>query len=222
MKLIFKSRKHEAGNVHSFYFISQESISWQAGQSIRLEIETDYLAEERRFTISSAPSEKHIAITTNLSKSPFKQALGKLKKGDEINGHNIEGNFLWPEGDEAPILLANGLGITPFRAQLAERVNTGQALRANLVYSYHADLAVFKAELEQWQRNHPKLNIQFIAGQKLTADLVAKMLPDFKKRLIYIAGSAKFINKISFDLTEEYKVKKPNIKVDSLISSVSV
>ncbi len=217
MRLVFKNKKQEVGNIYSFYFASLEPVEWQAGQSIRLELETEYLIEERRFTISSAPSEKHIAITTNIGDSPFKQALAALKKGDAIDGHNIEGDFLLSD-DSKPILLANGLGITPFRSQLDERFLSNQPLEADLIYSYQTGLAVFKAEFVEWQKKQPELNIKFISGQKLTADLVAELLPDFSKRLIYIAGSGQFISKVFTDLTKVYRVKPSSIRVDSLIN----
>ena len=215
MKLVFMEREHEIGDIYSFKFANKPSASWLAGQSIRLELKTDYMTDERRFTISSAPSEQDIAITTTLSDSHFKQALGKLKPGDEINAHGIEGDFVWPSSSpRSLIFLANGLGITSFRSQLAEQISCGQSPKALLIYSYKPKTAVFKAELDAWQESHPELGIEYLPGHKLTAGLARQLVPEISFSTIYISGSSKFVNSLSSDLIKNYKVKPGNIKLD--------
>ena len=215
MKLVFIGKEHKVGDVYSFKFSYEDSFSWLAGQSIRLELETDYLADERRFTISSAPSEKQISITTKLSDSNFKRALAKLKSGDEIKAYGLEGDFIWPDGAaHLPIFLANGLGITPFRSMLAERASLKQPLKASLIYSHQPGLAVFKPELEAWQKSYPELEVEYLSDRRLTADLTRQLVPEILISPLYISGSSEFVNDLSKNLIKNYMVKSENIKLD--------
>lgn len=222
MKLIFKNKKPEAKGIYSWQFASQLPVSWLAGQSIRLELETDYMADERRFTISSPPSQQDIEITTTLTGSHFKQALGKLKPGDEISAHGIEGDFVWPsDSPRSLIFLANGLGITPFRSQIAEQINSGQSPKAMLLYSYKSEAAIFKTEFDAWQKTHPELDIEYLPDHRLTADLARQLVPEILLSTIYISGSSKFVNSLARDLIENYKVKPDNIKLDEFTGLAS-
>ncbi len=222
MKLIFIDKKHELDNIYSFKFANKSSINWIAGQSIRLELKTSYMTDERRFTISSAPSEQDIVITTTLSGSHFKQALGRLKPGDEISAHSIEGDFVWPSGlPRSLIFLANGLGITPFRSQLAEQISLRQSPRALLMYSYKPETAVFKTELDDWQKTNPDLDVEYLPGHKLTAGLARQLAPEISLSTVYISGSSKFVNEMSSDLIKNHKVKPSSMKLDEFTGLAS-
>jgi NAD(P)H-flavin reductase len=52
---------------------------WTAGQSIKLEVPGPYGPLEHRFSISSAPHEGIVAITTRLSGSSYKNSLAALR-----------------------------------------------------------------------------------------------------------------------------------------------
>src|SRR3990170_8502700 len=122
MKLTLQDKKQEAKNVFTLVFAPDGPISWIAGQSIRLELPAgQYDTEERRFTISSAPHENHIAITTRTTPGLFKQSLLELKIGDIVEANAIEGTFTWKESEKPLIFIAGGIGITPFYAMLKHR-----------------------------------------------------------------------------------------------------
>ncbi|HEX6258586.1 MAG TPA: FAD-dependent oxidoreductase [Candidatus Saccharimonadales bacterium] len=107
----------ETAEVQSFIFAPEDPLTWQAGQSIRLELPVGYDLHERRFTIASAPHEGVLRITTRRSDSLFKKALWSLKVGDIVQAFSIEGDFVWKPAPRY-VFLAGGLGITPFRALL--------------------------------------------------------------------------------------------------------
>src|SRR5579872_4875889 len=93
-------RKSETPDVESFIFEPPEPVVWKAGQYIHYTLHhepTDERGSDRWFTVSSAPSEHKIMITTRFPQeksSSFKKALFALKVGDAIETSDMEGDFV--------------------------------------------------------------------------------------------------------------------------------
>jgi hypothetical protein len=51
---------------------------------------------ERFFSIASAPHEEHVMLTTRFASrsSSFKKALKNLRRGDSVEAHDLEGDFV--------------------------------------------------------------------------------------------------------------------------------
>ncbi|MGH7196742.1 MAG: ferredoxin--NADP reductase [Candidatus Saccharimonadales bacterium] len=214
MKLIFQRVQPEAGDVYSFIFLPAEPLQWQAGQSIRIEIPAGYGVEERRFTVSSAPYEKEIAITTKVSKSEFKQALKNLQPGDEVDGYAIEGDFVWNDDSTQKIFVASGIGITPFHAILKQRVHERQPIPAILLYAARTDDMPFKGELDAWQAADPNFKVVYVTGKRLTSELVATHVPTMTNSLIYVSGPSAMVDEIGDSLLRNYALPKAQLKRD--------
>lgn len=205
MKLRFVSKKQEFGDTWSFFFEPMESMEWQAGQSIRLELpRQSWGYDERRFTIASAPYEKHLQITTRLSGSEFKNLLDALKPNDEIDGHNIEGDFVWDSAVGKTLFLAAGIGITPFRAMLASR-DAGDTV---LLYGTRDEQPVFYDELKTWLGD----NLHVLNG-RIDENYVKQTVPDWQDRLVYISGPERMVFELKKQLIEAGLAEK-NIKTD--------
>jgi ferredoxin-NADP reductase len=135
LKLI--SSRDEAGNVRTFIF-ETSGLTWIAGQSqgyILPQAGETEAENQRWFTIVSAPSEGVIHITTRVSESRFKQTLNAMKPGEEIKAFDLGGDFTWEEeSDEPVVMVAGGIGVTPFRSILLERHRAGKPLNATLLY----------------------------------------------------------------------------------------
>src|SRR4051812_31124969 len=71
MHLLFESAHNVTGDVTTFTFRPEAPLMWTAGQSIKLEVPGPYGPLEHRFSISSAPHEGIVAITTRLSGSSY-------------------------------------------------------------------------------------------------------------------------------------------------------
>ncbi len=97
MKL--KEKENLIDNAWAFRFKPSQPLAWTAGQFIRVELPHDDPDDEgikRWFTISSAPYEGIVQITTRVTDSTFKQALAALPVGGGL--HLIEepdGDFIW-------------------------------------------------------------------------------------------------------------------------------
>lgn len=173
-------------------------ILWTAGQSIRLEIPGPYGTIEHRFSISSAPSTRHIAITTRLSGSDYKDSLNTLQPGDIAQGFHIKGECVWYEHTQPHIFIAAGIGLVPFNAMLVERITHNQSIPATLLCSSHDEPALFAYDLQKMTTEHAELSVIFQRNRIQAQQILA--LPNIANRTIYISGPSKMVDALSADL----------------------
>lgn len=215
MKLRFASKRDEGQDIWSFFFEPVEPLEWIAGQSIRLELpRATWGVEERRFTISSAPFEGHVRITTRMGTSEFKQALDNLKTGDQIQGHNIEGDFVWGEVDKPRLFLAAGIGITPFRSILAQAIHEGKQLNTTLIYSVKEVPPLFQSELDAWQEADPTFYVHYLVGTRLGIEKKSTLAAYWLENIVYVSGPEGMVHEITATLTHK-GVPTGNIKTDA-------
>ena len=193
----------EVGNIRTFVF-ETGGLEWQAGQYqyyILPKIVGEDGEKGRFFTISSAPSEHEIHISTRVTDSKFKQALNNLQPGDTIERKDIEGDFTWEdESDKRVVLVAAGIGSTPYRSMLLERHATGKPLSATLLYYSRDNDIAFRNELDELVEQHPELTVSYIIGQSVTADSIMQNAPEYKNQTVYISGPEPMVDSIGEDL----------------------
>ena len=159
------------GDVRSFVFASAEPISWVPGQFIHYTLphkDADQRGDERWFTISSAPHEGDIWITTRINQeysSSFKQTLMAMKPGDTIEADIPEGDFTVDELTRDYVFVVGGIGITPFLSILKQLAHDGKEIRAELLYANRDEATIpFRSELEAFSRRHPGFKITYFIG----------------------------------------------------------
>lgn len=202
MKLTLAGKRNETTNIWSFQFEPQEPVVWQAGQSIRLEIpRASWGYSERRFTISSAPHEDCLQITTRISTSEFKQSLAALAIGDTIDGYNIEGAIRWGDPNQPKLFIAGGTGITLFRVALAQAYYSRQDPPVTLFYSAKDSPLLFEQELRSWQTAQQNF-IMHTKPRRFTADEIVASAPLAHDSLIHIAGPQTMVDDIQRQLRQ--------------------
>jgi ferredoxin-NADP reductase len=195
------STRDETGNIRTFIF-ETGGATWQAGQ-----YQTYVLAaagdtkddNQHFFTIASAPSEGVIHISTRVSDSKFKQALNGLQPGDTIEAHGIEGDFTWGN-DEPVVLVAGGIGVTPYRGMLQERHTQAKPLNAVLVHFNRDEQIPFKGEFETLAQAHPELQLRYVTGQPITADSILEHAPEAKRHTTYLSGPEPMVDAVGEEL----------------------
>lgn len=214
MKLVFKDKKQEVGNIYSFTFIPSTEITWTAGQTIGLELETEYVTEERHFTISSAPYEKYITITTQVSDSDFKQALNKLKPGDEVETFAVAGgDFVWE--DKPSVFIAGGMGITPYFSILKQLAHEKRDVEhIQLFYSAKIEQLLYEKELQQLAEKIGNVDVYYFIDERISIGEIKKRVNNFKDKRIYIAGPSRMVDKFSEELISDLHIDEKNLKRD--------
>lgn len=199
------SSHDEVDNVRTYIF-ETNSLAWVAGQSqayVLPQVGETEKVNQRWFTISSAPFEETINIATRISSSPFKQALNAMNPGDQIKTHSLAGSFIWEEVDSAPVVLvAAGIGITPFRSILLQRNALGKSLNATLLYFNRTSEIPFEEELKKLREEHPEFQMKIIIGELITAERILELAPGANKETIFLSGPAPVVSSIGTVLKE--------------------
>ena len=129
LKTALVAREVVAARTMSFRFARPAEWSYRAGQSVDMTLldppETDEEGNLRAFTISSAPRENVIQITTRLRDTAFKRVLQQVPLGTEVKVEGPFGSFRLHNAARPAVLLAGGIGITPFRSILVETIGGG-------------------------------------------------------------------------------------------------
>lgn len=131
--------KH-AGSVASYRFAPQGRVPrFHAGQFLHLALDEYHpdrqWPESRVFSIASAPSERAAALEVTISvKGRFtRRIFESLEKGSECWLKLPYGEFLFP-ADQPLVLVAGGVGITPFLALLKQMLEERSEQRVTLCY----------------------------------------------------------------------------------------
>jgi ferredoxin-NADP reductase len=133
-------RTEVAVGTFAFYFDKPSGFEFKAGQFLELTLinppETDPEGNSRALSIASAPAESHLMVATRMRDSAFKRVLGKLPVGAEVQIEGPFGNLiLHNNAARAAVLLASGIGITPFRSILFRAASEKLPHRLFLFYS---------------------------------------------------------------------------------------
>lgn len=216
VSLKFIEKEHLVDNIWAFRFAPDEPLEWTAGQYISVELPHDHPDGEgtkRWFTISSAPYEKIIQITTRVTETSFKRALSRLKSGDELQLlGGPYGNAVWQDSDRSIVFIAGGIGITPFRSILKQRVHDMLPLDVTLVYGSRTPDVPFNDELQAWMKM-TNLKVQYVVGVPLTAVHLMDLVPGINESLVYISGPQSLMVALKGDL-EKHGLPDTQLKQD--------
>lgn len=203
MKLTLSRIFNQTPQIVTYSFTPERPLRYIAGQFIELTIhhnDPDSRGIRRWFTLSSSPTEKYLSITTKhdvSAQSTFKKNLHLLKVGDIVECSEAMGDFVLPKAEDIPLLLiAGGIGITPYRSMIKWLIDSGQSRIIQLVYSAHqsSDL-LFKDIL-----NQPFIQfVPYTATEKLTAEIISELCDGIENKQLYIAGPEPMAERLSKD-----------------------
>lgn len=205
MTLTLFEKEHLVDNVWAFRFKPSEPLNWVAGQYVRVELPHDNPDGEgtkRWFTDSAAPYEGILQITTRVTGSTFKQALFALEIGStELQLIEApEGDFVWQNSELPIIFVAGGIGVTPFRSIIKQRIHDGQPVNVSLVYGSRTPEVPFKNEFSEWVNADPTLKVYYVSGNPLTAESLLATLPALNSSLVYLSGPEPMVEALGDDL----------------------
>jgi ferredoxin-NADP reductase len=220
-KLILLEKINIIDNVWTFKFQPNKPIIWVAGQYIKVELihdNTDTEGDKRYFTVSSAPFENNIQITTRITESSFKKAMSKLDIGDEITIiHGPKGDFIWQESELPNVFIIGGIGITPFISIIRQQVHDNQKINANLVYSNRTKDIPYMEEIDNWTHNDQSLIVDYEIGTPITVKRLEQLIPKLGKSIIYISGPELMVETIA-DQLKNHGLSDQQIKKDHFIN----
>ena len=206
------SKETVAEGTMLFRFEKPEGFEYKAGQSIDLTLvnppETDEKGNTRPFSLVSAPFEKELAIATRMRDSAFKRVLKDMRGGEELAFEGPFGDLtLHENAKRKAVILAGGIGITPFRSIVAQATFQSLPHRITLLYSNRRpEDAAFLAEFHTFAQTNP--NFTFVPTMTameqssqdwdgecgyIDAAMIGKHFTSDEAALYYLAGPAAMV-----------------------------
>lgn len=217
-RMRFAGRRPLTATSTEFSFRPERPVPHRAGQYLELQLahrDADRRGIRRTLTIVSPPGdpsgEVRVAVRTTDPRSSFKRALDVLPLGSPVRAATVNGAFTLPKDRAVPLLLvASGIGITPFVSQLQEErrlVAEGAAPRDvvlvdrvpspdDIPYSDVLEASGMRVLLvtpEPDTLAGVGLPDHWQLTDRFDADALRAVLPDPGRRLAYVSGSPRFV-----------------------------
>ena len=199
-----RDREEVARGTLAFRFERPPGFDFAAGQAVNLTLieppETDAKGNSRTFSLCSAPHESTLQIATRMRDTAFKRVLGKLTIGAPLKLRGPMGKFTLPEDPARNVvMLAGGIGITPFMSMLREEAHAGSKRPRILLYSNRRpEDAPFLAELQGLEGRSPGFRLVSAMidaapvpgawGGIADPDFLARHVGDARGAVYYLAG----------------------------------
>ena len=203
--LSYLGKKQIGPTTWELAFEPARPVRFLPGQYMELTIphrKADFRGTRRYFSISSAPTPDGpltFALSMPAKSSSFKRALLDLVPGEIVRGTSVGGDFALPtKVDEPLLLIAGGIGITPFASQLEHARAIGEKRDVVVVYANSAQGALPYGDLLEKSGARVLLfgpkpasmpaGWEFGGEGRVTPERLAELVPDAATRRAYISG----------------------------------
>jgi ferredoxin-NADP reductase len=206
-KVTLQANKTLCAGTSAFYFAKPAGFEFEAGQFVNFTLlgpgHTDQDTNTRTLSIASAPHERNLMVAMRLRTTAFKRTLNSLPLNTELLLQGPYGSLtLSQKGTRSAVLLAGGIGITPFRSLIWNATESLSRRRIFLFYSVRVpEEAAFLEELREMEQYN--LRYKFICtvtqpekarmpwqGEtgRISIEMLSKWIPDLRIPIYYLAG----------------------------------
>lgn len=207
--ITLKDRIHEYGDIYTFVFEKPNGLTFSSGNYVHIHIQTvePPYRSVREMSFASAPQDSEIifSITTE-SKSHWQMKLLALKPGDSVELFKIKGHLVIPSEGKV-VMIAQGVGVTPFRSIIREHVTSTSAITPILIHVGRENY-LFKKEFSELPFEQHRIVREELA---MTLDTI---IANNKNALYMIAGSLVFIE-MTQKILKEKNIYESNIQIDT-------
>ena len=206
-KAKLQAQKTLCAGTTAFYFEKPEEFEFEAGQFCNFTLlspgDTNLEGNTRALSIASAPHERNLMVAMRLRTTAFKRTLNSLPLGTELLLQGPFGSMTLPRNTTRPaVLLAGGIGITPFRSVIWNAAESLSPRKIFLFYSVRVpEEAAFLEELREMEQYNRRYKFICTATQpnksrmawrgetgRISIQLLSKWFPDLSIPIYYIAG----------------------------------
>jgi ferredoxin-NADP reductase len=215
--LDFVSARQLTPTTRELTFAPTRRVSFKPGQYMELSLphaKADARGVRRTFSLASAPSSTTVSFGIRIPKtaSTFKRSLGQLQPGTRLRATSIGGDFTLPRNTTTPLLLvAGGIGITPFISQLAHLTASGEhrdvvlvyAVRDNNELAYADELETSGIDVLVLAPTRPTFlphGWDYLGSGRLDTTQLAEHIPRLTARAAYVSGPPSMVTSLRRDL----------------------
>ncbi|WP_449408641.1 FAD-dependent oxidoreductase [Microbacterium maritypicum] len=212
VRLVLENRRFITPTAQELTFRARGKVRFLPGQYLELDVphhKPDARGTRREFSIVSAPADLptlRIAYKDGDQKHPssYKRALAAAEPGATLAVTGTWGDFLLPRAETPVLMVAAGIGVTPFVSQLRQLQSAGQQRDVVLVYvasdsselAFRDELAATGARVVVFTRDEPAdlpAHWTWARGVRLDAEGLERCVPDLSLRHAYISGPPRLI-----------------------------
>lgn len=231
-RITLKRRETIAQRTMAFYFDKPPELQFTAGQFVDLMLvnpsEIDAAGSSRTVTIASAPYEDHLMFAMRIRNTAFKRIMQTLPVGSGIKIDDPAGAFtLHRDSARAGVLIAGGIGITPFLSMLRQAAHDRLAHRLYLFFSNRRpEDAAFLHELQDLVATNPRYSLIPTMTQMwrsrtewegatgyIDAAMLSKHIESIAGPVYYIAGPPPMIESMR-QMLIEHGVDRNDVNAD--------
>ena len=230
--LKLKEKIRIAPDIYDFIFTHSRHFAFEPGQYMEWTLghdDPDVRGNRRYFTLASAPTERTLRLGVKFTQksSSFKKAMLGMNTGDEIIAGQVGGDFVLPKDPRQKcVLIAGGVGVTPFRSMIKYLLDTHQRRSVTLFYANKTvDEIVYK---DVFDRAQHELGLQVIytvtdsanlpaswtgTTGRITPELIKSKVPDYRRCIFYLSGPKGMVDSFKESLNQMH-VHSSQIKSD--------
>lgn len=216
VRLTLRERAFVTPTVQELTFRTHGRLRFVAGQYLELDVphrRPDARGTRREFSIVSAPAdlpELRIAYKNGNQSHPssYKRALAAAEAGAVLASTGTWGDFILPRGDSPILMVAAGIGVTPFVSQLRQLHASGTNRDVVLVYvasaaaelAFRDELATTCARVVVFTPDEPGVlpaGWAWAGGARLDARGLEEFVPDVAARHAFISGPPRLIAELA-------------------------
>jgi ferredoxin-NADP reductase len=192
-KLILTHKKQEYKDVVTLTFSTKNKPNFQSGYYTHLFIPSlvwKFHKPGRELTFASPPNEEEIMFSINTkSNSLFQQAIKKLEIGDSVHIFRHQGHIVLPKNPSNIVMIAQGVGITPFRSMILDSLY--RKLGNNITLIHVARNYLYEDELSKLPV------IQYRVTREKLEQTITKVIQTNPDSICLVAGSKDFTTEIA-------------------------
>ena len=196
-----------------------------SGQYINIYFPESGAPEGKAYSISNTPGEETMDLTVK-AMGEFSNRLISLQEGEVVTGSLPYGYFYSESAETTLILIAAGIGVTPFRSIIKDALKKNAKRKIILLYSNKTERdIVFRKEFDDLQLKHQTLKVlYFITREEVGKDMIKgrieadSLRPCLEKGAEYmICGGISFTRDI-WRLLKGLRVGEENIYTEAFFS----
>lgn len=202
-------------------------FDFKAGQFVMLRLFNDdgTLWKQKAFSICSTPRNTDFIELGIKLYGEFTHRAAELKVGDHIEIAGPYGVFTVPENASSIVMMAGGIGITPFLSMMREIAENNCPTEITLLYSNPSlEETAYRSELDALMRQHPNMAVRYFLTQEPAPDgfIAGRLQPDELERycsvldattLYYLCGPVSFMQELTQHLLDR-GVERSRIKIE--------
>ncbi len=214
IRLAYVGKRRLSPTSWEFEFEPAAPVRFAPGQYMEFTLphtRTDARGWRRVFSIASAPgdgSRVRFGIRLPDESSSFKKALLALEPGSIVSATSVSGDFLLPADADKPLLLvAGGIGITPYISHLAALREAGESRDVSVVYAvssaddiaYVDELTAAGCAVTIVSRDKPASlpkGWTWADTDRLTGDSLLAAVPDAVARDVFLSGPPNLVGSL--------------------------